>query len=232
MRRTATTANAILGLLCLRSEWAIYDVTKQLRRNMRFFWPRAESGIYDQAKWLVRQGWARARRRIAPGGTQARSIYSITPAGKRVVRQWLRTQPQPMALECEPLLRIFLADFSTAKQLDAALAQVRADADAILATGRVVGEEYLAGTAPFQSQLHVRGLVFDFLWSHATMMRDWADRTEGVIRRWPGETKLQKDKAALARIRTRLKHPSMKDLPIHRRPSGPEPPKRRSAGQS
>ena len=37
MRRTATTANAILGLLALRPEWSTWELTKQLRRNMRFF---------------------------------------------------------------------------------------------------------------------------------------------------------------------------------------------------
>ena len=52
-RRTATTANAILGLLALRKEWSTWDLTKQLRRNMRFFWPRAESQIYEEAKGLV-----------------------------------------------------------------------------------------------------------------------------------------------------------------------------------
>ena len=52
-RRTATTANAILGLLALRREWSTWELTKQLRRNMRFFWPRAESQIYEEAKGLV-----------------------------------------------------------------------------------------------------------------------------------------------------------------------------------
>src|SRR4051794_18519541 len=53
MRRTATTANAILGLLALQREWSTWELTKQLRRNMRFFWPRAESQIYVEAKGLV-----------------------------------------------------------------------------------------------------------------------------------------------------------------------------------
>jgi hypothetical protein len=68
-----------------------------------------------------------------------------------------------------------------AEQLDRALDQVRADADAILDVGRVVAAEYLAGSAPFQDQVHVRALVFDFLSSHARMLREWVDRTEPVI---------------------------------------------------
>ena len=62
MRRTATTANALLGLLALRPSWTTWELTKQLRRNMRFFWPRVESRIYDEARTLVERGWARDRR--------------------------------------------------------------------------------------------------------------------------------------------------------------------------
>ena len=53
MPRRTTTASALLGLLALRPAWPVYELTKQLRRNMRFFWPRAESRIYDEARQLV-----------------------------------------------------------------------------------------------------------------------------------------------------------------------------------
>lgn len=82
MRRTGTTAHAILGLLALRPAWSTYELSQQLRRNMRFFWPRAESRIY---------------------------------------------------------------------------------ADAILDVGRRVAAEYPTSTEPFQDQVHLRALVFDFL---------------------------------------------------------------------
>ena len=49
--------------------------------------------------------------------------------------------------------------YATRDQLDVALDQLRADAHAILEVGRVVGPEYLAGTAPFQDQIHTRALV-------------------------------------------------------------------------
>jgi DNA-binding PadR family transcriptional regulator len=182
VKRTATTANAILGLLSLRPSWPTYEITKQLRRNMRFFWPRAESRIYDEARQLVEKGLARSTEEEL--GHRTRTIYSITPEGKVAMERWLATPPRAMALECEPLLRIFLADFCTREQLQVALDQVRADADAILEVGRVVGAEYMAGTSPFQDQVHVRGLVFDFLWNHAMMLRRWAESTEAVIARW------------------------------------------------
>jgi len=183
VRRTATTANAVLGLLALRPRWTTYEITRQMRRNMRFFWPRAESRIYAETKSLVAKGLARADRELV--GRRPRTIYSITPAGRSALRTWLATPPRATALECEPLLRVFLADYATREQLQMALDQARDDADAILSVGRVVGHEYLAGTAPFQDQIHVRAFVFDFLSHHARMLRDWADRTELALDRWP-----------------------------------------------
>src|SRR5215472_9353808 len=107
MRRTATTANAILGLLALRPTWSTWELTKQLRRNMRFFWPRAESQIYEEVKTLDGRRWARSRQSFV--GKRARTSYTITAAGRKELTAWLASPPRPTALECEPLLRVFLA---------------------------------------------------------------------------------------------------------------------------
>lgn len=201
-KRTATTANAILGLLALRKEWSTWDLTKQLRRNMRFFWPRAESQINKEAKALVDKGLARSRRTFT--GRRPRTSYAITARGRRALTEWLATPPKPTALECEPLLRVFLSDFGTDEQLHAAITQIRADAHAIIDLGRVVGEEYLLGTAPFQDQVHVRALVFDFLSSHAQMLLGWADRTERALTARADTTPIQRDEHALQTIRAAL----------------------------
>jgi DNA-binding PadR family transcriptional regulator len=201
-RRTATTANAILGLLSLRPEWSTWEITKQLRRNMRFFWPRAESQIYTEAKALVSRGHARDRRAFT--GRRPRTSYSITPAGQKEFKSWLESPPNPTALECEPLLRIFFADFSTLTQLKRALSQLRDDARQILEVGRVVGVEYQAGTAPFQDQVHVRALIFDFLSHHAMMLLEWADRAEEAIDTWPDLDTDARDMRARATIATVL----------------------------
>src|SRR5262245_49463060 len=115
MRRTATTGNALLGLLALRKEWTTWELTKQLRRNMRFFWPRTESRIFDEARSLVTKGLARDRRSYS--GKRATTSYTITAAGRKTLRSWLETPPKPTALECEPLLRVFLGDLGTIEQL-------------------------------------------------------------------------------------------------------------------
>lgn len=194
MRRSATTAHAILGLLALRPRWSTTEITQQLRRNMRFFWPRAESRIYDEAKALVARGWADAERTHV--GRRPRTTYSITAAGRRQLREWLADAPGPSALSCEALLRVFLAELSTRDELGAALARIRADAEEILSVGRVVGHEYVEDRGPFQDQVHVRALVFDFLTSYALMLRSWADRAESTIDTWEGAEITARDAAA------------------------------------
>jgi len=201
-RRTATTANAILGLLALRPEWSTWELTKQLRRNMRFFWPRAESQIYEEAKSLVAKGYAKDRHSFT--GQRRRTNYAITAAGRRHLKAWLATPPKPISLECEPLLRVLLADFGTRAELQAALDQVRSDAHDILDVGRVVGPEYLAGTAPFQDQLHVRAFVFDFLSDFAMMLLDWADRTQATLDSYPDAASKRRQDAARATISANL----------------------------
>jgi DNA-binding PadR family transcriptional regulator len=180
--RTSTTANALLGLLALRPEWPAWALATQLRRNMRFFWPRAESRVFDELKRLADDGVARTRRES--NGRRQRTNYAITAAGRRRLKRWLATPPSPTALECEPLLRVMLAELSDIEHTRAAVAQVRVDADAILEVGRVVGREYIDGTAPFQAHVAARALVFDFLAHHALALRAWADRADAALDDW------------------------------------------------
>jgi len=152
----------------------------------------------------VTRGLAGDRRSVT--GRRARTTYTITARGKRELQRWLATPPRATALECEPLLRVFFGDLGTHEQLLVAVEQLRDDAHAILDVGRVVGAEYLEGTAPFQDQIHVRALVFDFLSNHALMLLAWADRAESTIAAWPKLSAGRRDEGAKAAIAADLAH--------------------------
>src|SRR6478672_11259348 len=122
-----TTSYAILGQLALRP-WTTYELAREMQRNLRFFWPRAERGTYAEAKRLAVLGLAKAEQQAV--GRRPRTLYSITPAGRRALREWLATPPAPLALEFEALLRVFLAPLGSKEQLLAALEKTMADADA------------------------------------------------------------------------------------------------------
>lgn len=182
MARTATTANALLGLLALRPEWTTWELTTQLRRNLRFFWPRAESRILAELRRLDRDGLVRSRK--DPVGRRPRTVYAITDEGRRHLETWLALPPRATTLESEPLLRVLLGDLSSPDAIRVALDQTERDAHEILDVARTVAAEYEAGTAPFQDQVHVRAFVFDYLTAHATTMLAWVARTRTALERW------------------------------------------------
>jgi len=203
MARTATTANALLGLLALRDEWTTWELTTQLRRNLRFFWPRAESRILAELKRLHADGLVRARKEAV--GRRPRTVYAITAKGRRHLRSWLALEPRATTLESEPLLRVLLGDLGTADALHRALDRVEQDAHDILDVGRTVAAEYAAGTAPFQDQVHVRTFVFDYLTTHAIGMLDWVRRTRAALDEWPDLDHDERAARAVRRIEERAR---------------------------
>ena len=200
--RTSNTANVVLGLLALRPRWSMWDLNKQIRRNLRFFWPRAESRIYEETRRLAAAGHATADHAFV--GRRQRTEYAITAAGRDQLQRWLDTPPKPTVLECEALLRIVLSDLGTPAQAARALERLKKDAWTVLDVGKVVGDEYLAGTAPFQDQVHVRALLLDFLSSFSLMLLAWADRAEQRMGAWADLSPGEREASALEIVRSVL----------------------------
>jgi PadR family transcriptional regulator AphA len=183
--RLTTTSYALLGHLSMRP-WTTYELAKQMRRNVRWIWPRAESRIYSELKSVVASGHAQASRTFT--GKRATTTYSITPKGRQALREWFSTVPAPMSHESEGLLRVFLGAEADPAALLQAVRKVGIDGAEIREVGAPIGEAYLAGTAPFQDQVHVRAFVLDFLWSYSVLLSDWAERTAKELERWPRMT--------------------------------------------
>ena len=179
---TPTTA-ALLGLLSLRPRWTTYELTKEMGRNLRFFWPRAESRIYAQAKALTDAGLARAEKEIV--GRRPRTLYEITPAGERALRAWLAAPSASMAtIQSEGLVRVLLAAHGPREGLVAALERMRDDAEAMVVVGTTIAGEFAAGTHPFQDEVHVRQFIHEYLIGFAAHTRDWATRALADVATW------------------------------------------------
>jgi PadR family transcriptional regulator AphA len=203
MRRTSTTTNALLGLLGLRPNWSSAELAAPLARNLRFFWPRAESRTYAALRGLESDGLARTTAEPM-GPVRNRTRYAISAAGRRRLRAWLASPPRATVLECEPLLRVLLGHLGTPDQVATAVEQIRIDAEAIRDVGRTVGQEYMTGAAPFQDHVQTRALVFDFLTSWSTMLNDWAERSSKTLAAWPDQSPEQRERSALQTIRANL----------------------------
>jgi len=178
------TSYALLGQLALRP-WSVYDMTRNVARTLHWFWPRAESVLYSEVKRLAEMGLASTRQE--PGGRgRPRSIYSITAKGRRRLGAWLAGPPGGFALQFEALLRVHLSPYGTLEDLTAALERTRDDGEALLRQALVVGTEFAEERHQFQDQVHIRGLLFDYLWGFGLGMYAWADRSLAEVARWRG----------------------------------------------
>src|SRR5688572_24145566 len=117
------TSYAILGLLAIQA-WTTYELAQQMQRGLRNFWPRAESRIYEEPKRLVALGLARASNEMT--GQRPRTIYRITPKGRRWLARWLEADggggPQ---LEFELLVKVWLAEHGTRSGAQQAVAAIK-----------------------------------------------------------------------------------------------------------
>jgi PadR family transcriptional regulator AphA len=196
------TDAALLGQLAWRAQTP-YELAKGMERNLRFFWPRAASHVYRQVKRLEDAGLASAERGTT--GRRPRTVYAITAAGRAALQAWLAAEPGGIELEHEPLLRVFLSASGRPEDALRAIRAARERAEAMLAIGRPLGEEYLAGAHAFQDQVHIRALSYDYLYRWAELTLDWAQRAEREVARWDDTAPSPaKERRALARLRELL----------------------------
>lgn len=199
------TRCAILGQLALR-DWSSYELTRSMRRTLRWFWPRAESAIYAEARRLESEGLTTSRTEpAAAGSSRTRTIYSITDAGRAALTTWLASDPEVFSWHLEPLLRVHLARFGTRDDALAAVAFAEERSLDLLQDAEDVAREFVAGSHIFQQEVHLRGVLFDALLAQAEALRDWARRARRDIESWPdlGGTPAAHDEA-LARMRAFL----------------------------
>ncbi len=198
-----TTSYAILGQLAW-GEAGAYELVKAMRRNLRFMWPRAESRIYAEVKRLGARGLVSAH--ADASGGRRRISYRITEPGRQALRAWLAGPAGGVALEHEPLLRIFLGAQGTREDLLHAIRATREHARQMLALGEPLAEEYVHSLHPRQREVHLHALSFDYLHRWALMNLEWADRAEREVLRWDGmASNPARAGRALATIRAALR---------------------------
>lgn len=180
--RLTTTSYALLGLLAVRS-WSTYELTRQMDRSLGRIWPRAQSKLYEEPKKLVEQGLARAREERV--GDRPRTVYSITPRGRRALADWLTEPAAGPPLESEHLLKIFFAEHGTRQDALATLASARAWAAERNEGNLEAGTAYLEGRGPFPERAAQTMLVGRFLTEFYRLVAEWADWASDIVEQWP-----------------------------------------------
>ncbi len=107
MTPASPTTYGLLGLLAVRS-WTGYELTRQVRRSLRFVWSVSDGHLYREQKRLVELGWATVEEE--PAGRRSRKRYTITRTGRSALAAWLETEPEEPHFQIEGVLRMFFGD--------------------------------------------------------------------------------------------------------------------------
>jgi PadR family transcriptional regulator, regulatory protein AphA len=187
---------AILGLLAIRP-WSTYELAGQMRRNLHYFWPRAESNVYAEPKRLVDGGFAQAR--SEPVGKRSRTVYSITRKGRRALKSWLAEPAAESRLESETLVKLMFAPYGSKEDLLAHLNRFLAELETKQDALRGIFREYLDGEDPFPERLHVNVVCYRLIWDYTKAAASWAAWALETVERWPDVT-TPADRGALTNV--------------------------------
>lgn len=182
--KLTTTSYAILGLLAIRS-WTTYELTQQMERSLGRFWPRAQSKLYEEPRKLTAHGLATAT--ADQVGKRQRTRYAVTPHGKRELTRWLAEPGPGPVLEFEQLLKVFLAEHGTKRDLLATLNGIQAWAEQRAAEDAQIAGSYLAGAGQFPQRTAQLVLVGRYLADFADTTGRWAQWATGIVEDWPDE---------------------------------------------
>ncbi len=182
MQKLTTTSYLILGLLALR-RWSTYELAQQMRRSIHYYWPRAESHIYEEPKKLVAHGLATATREYA--GRRPRTVYSITDDGRKALQSWLAEPGRGPIVEFEGLVKIVFAEQAGKEELLATLASIRTEAERNRQHHAELAADLSETGGPFPDRLHVNTLVFKFMWEQSEMLLRWVAWAEQEVAGWP-----------------------------------------------
>jgi DNA-binding PadR family transcriptional regulator len=175
------TSFALLGLLSVRP-WTTYELANQTTRSLRFFFPRAERHLYAEARRLADAGLARSEEAFT--GRRRSTTYAITPAGRKALQRWLRTEPAPPVLEAEVLVRTFFADSGRKEDVLASLESARQHAITAQRDLAAMAQANLDGAAPFPERTSVGALGLRFVSDFHRLLEDWATWASAEVATW------------------------------------------------
>jgi DNA-binding PadR family transcriptional regulator len=174
------TSYAVLGLLS-QGPFSAYELTKHMRRSaLAELWPRTEASLYREPKTLEAHGLATARSDAT--GARSRTVYAITPAGRRALRAWLRTPGQQLVFECEAAMKAFFGDAGTLADLRSQLGTLAAAVATSETPPAGVLRDLRDGEVRFPERMHYSAMAADLIarlrLATSEWAAEWAERTD------------------------------------------------------
>jgi DNA-binding PadR family transcriptional regulator len=103
------TAYVVLGML--RNEpRSGYEIKQVVDHSTRFFWAASYGQIYPELRRLAKAGLVEGK--AEPRGGRKRTVYRLTPAGRRELKRWLSEPAETFEQRDEGLLKLFFAGAS------------------------------------------------------------------------------------------------------------------------
>jgi PadR family transcriptional regulator, regulatory protein AphA len=107
MESLSATAYVILGML-RKSPMSGYEIKALVDHSTRFFWAASYGQIYPELRRLSEAGMVEGA--DEPTGGRKRTVYKLTSAGEKRLKEWLRQPPAIFEMREEGLLKLFFAD--------------------------------------------------------------------------------------------------------------------------
>jgi PadR family transcriptional regulator, regulatory protein AphA len=192
-RPLTTTSYGILGLLAVRP-YSSYELTREMGRSLGRLWPRTASKLYEEPKKLVDHGLARARSDRV--GRRSRTVYAITPRGRKALAAWLEEPGAGPVLEFEALVKLLFAEHGSSEAALASIARAREWAVEQNQGSVAAGEAFLRGDGRFRSRAPETLLVGAFLTDYYALVARWADWATAQVESWPDDPTLRHADAA------------------------------------
>jgi PadR family transcriptional regulator AphA len=153
-----------------------YDIKQKIEISTRFFWGASYGQIYPELKRLAAAGLVEAEH--DPRGGLKRTAYRLTPAGERVLHDWLTDQGhQLFEMRDEALLKIFFGDLLTSEELLANVTARRVWCERTLELFRQIDDMTVTGWGPRESPTEALHYGLELI----EWMRDWYARKEAEL---------------------------------------------------
>jgi PadR family transcriptional regulator AphA len=138
MSTLSPTARVILGLLHLGLRTG-YEIKNTTDISTKYFWGASYGQIYPELKRLEEAGLVRSKEEQS--GAVRRRTYTLTPRGKRAVREWLLEPREFFDLRDEGLLKLFFGELLGHDDLVELVRRRRAWYELSAREFRAIGEE-------------------------------------------------------------------------------------------
>lgn len=176
----STLGFALLSLLT-RGPATGYELTRRMRAPIGHFWLAQHSQIYPELARLAKGGLVQVREEAGPG-PRAKKTYTLTPAGREALAEWL-PQPPTMQPRSEVTLKAYAVNSADPARMAETYQRIADEADAALAAWeQELAEMRQAGYDDVRHPRFGNIAVIRMGIESQRVLRDWAGWLAGRLR--------------------------------------------------